>query len=114
MLLSLRDRLLYLAANRDWVFALLDPSLGFSKGDLAFCLGRLCSSLVGRVTRHALSLVRKVPNLWMYGEIDGLNGIELPDNLPVPPCGYNYLDPLGLDESRAPYISTAQHTSSLI
>ena len=33
----------------------------------------------------------------MYGEIDELVGIDLPDSMPIPPAGYNYLDPLGLD-----------------
>ena len=33
----------------------------------------------------------------MYGEINELGGIDLPDSMPIQPVGYNYLDPLGLD-----------------
>ena len=33
----------------------------------------------------------------MYGEINELGGIDLPDSVTIPPAGYDYLDPLGLD-----------------
>lgn len=38
---------------------------------------------------------------WMYGEIQGLAGISLSDSFPLPPHGYNFMDPLGLDEPSA-------------
>ena len=38
---------------------------------------------------------------WMYGEIQGLGGISLSDSPPKHPRGYNFMDPLGLDEPSA-------------